>query len=137
MVLEQIHKRFRFGSVLGESLERNFGRFGHFDVADFGNLVLPIQMENDIAIEICFFVDDSELCEKRIAVEQFGDSLLGESGGDGNQIEVFFHIAASGSRGGSLLFRGDIHFVVFMQPEIQNDFDFVILQMGQILQFFD
>ena len=137
MILEQIHECFCFGAVLGECLERNFGLFGHFDVANPSDFALSIQMENDVAFEIDFFVNETELCEERFAVEQIGHSLLGESGRDRNQIEVLFHIAASISRGGALLFSRDFHFVVFLQPEIQDDFDFVILQVGQILQFFD
>ena len=61
MILEQIHECVGLGAILGECLERNLGLFGHFGVANLGDFVLSVQMENDIAVEIGVIVDDSEL----------------------------------------------------------------------------
>ena len=137
VIIEQVHERFRLGAVLREVLERNVGWLGDFDVADAGNFVLAVQMAHDIAVQIKIAGENPELGDNRVAVGQFRNAVLAEPGGDRDEVEVLFRETGPDSAGEALLEALDLHLVVFLQPQVKDDFDFVVVQVEHLLQSFD
>ena len=93
VILEQVHERVRFGAVLREVLVRDVGGLGDFDVADVEDFVLAVQVAHDITVQVEFGVKNPEFRDGRVAVGQFGNAVLVEPGGDGDEFEVLFREA--------------------------------------------